>query len=77
MTFTTAELRVLAVADAIVDTEYLQAPRQDVNPWRRARNVMLSLWAAVNEYMEGLEVTKKLSGLVHRNSSSQASSPQK
>ena len=46
-------------------------------PGLSARNVMLSLWAAVNEYLEGLEVTKKLSGLVQRSLSSQASSPQK
>ncbi len=46
-------------------------------PDMSARNVMLSLWAAVNEYMEGLELTKKLSGLVQRSLSSQASSPQK
>lgn len=49
--------------------------KQEDFPGLSARNVMLSLWAAINEYVEGLEVTKKLSGLVQRNSSSQASSP--
>lgn len=39
-------------------------------PGLSARNVMLQLWAEINMYVEGLEVTKKLSGLVQRNSSS-------
>lgn len=40
------------------------------------RNVMLTLWTSLQDYMEGLEVTKKLSAQGQQNSSSSAvSSP--